>query len=170
MLHYTRELHRIRNFKVIEPGVVRGELLRFRAIMREGPSLAVTDLITSPSSLGVDLVLFGRVFDYQDSGINPKVDYSIQVLEKQSRKVVFGARTFSNGDKGVYFFNLGRVYTAHNLAEEMTRTIVQLLSARKSPTGTEDEFVMQNLPGAENQEQGADAVVTINWYNGVNLF
>ena len=52
----------------------------------------------------------------------------------------------------------------------MSRTIVQLLSAPKSPTGAEDELVMQNLPGAGNQEQESDAVVTINWYNGVNLF
>jgi hypothetical protein len=129
-LHQIRELFRLTDFTIMEPGVVREELLRFRAIMPAGPSLAISDLITGSGSLGVDLVLTGRVFDYQDSAVNPKVDFSIQVIEKQSREVVFGARTFSTGDKGVYFFDFGRVYTAHNLLAEMTRTTTRLLTAR----------------------------------------
>jgi len=139
-LHYIRELFQLANFKVIEPGVVREELLRFRAIMPAGPSLAVSDLFTSPSSLGVDLVLTGRVFDYQESAINPKVDFSVQVIEKQSREIVFGARTFSTGDNGVFFFDVGRVFTAHDLLEEMSRATTQLLSAHTLPLQVTGEF------------------------------
>ncbi|MCB2183888.1 MAG: hypothetical protein KQH63_17805 [Desulfobulbaceae bacterium] len=132
-LHYVKELFNATNFKVVEPGLVREELLRFRAIMPAGPSLAVADLITSQGSLAVDLVLSGKVFDYQNISTNPKVDFSMQVIEGQSREVVFGARTFSTGNKGVYFFDFGKVYTAHKLLEEMTGSTTYLLSSRTLP-------------------------------------
>jgi hypothetical protein len=147
-LHHIRELRQLTNYKVMEPGVVREELLRFRAVMPAGPSLALADLITSPGSLDVDLVLSGKVFDYQDSVINPKVDFSVQVFEKHSREVVFGARTFSTGDKGVFFFNVGRVFTAHNLLAEMSRTTMQLFSVPSRPQGLTGEIV--NLAPAAN--------------------
>jgi len=127
-LHYARELFNQTDFKVIEPGLVREQLLRFRAIMPFGPSLAIADLITSDESLGIDLVLSGQVFDYQNSSANPKVDFSVHVIEKNTRKVVFGARTFSTGLDGVFFFNFGRVFTAHNLLREMSKVTVQLLA------------------------------------------
>jgi hypothetical protein len=95
--------------------------------MPAGPSLAVSDILIDEGYLGADLILSGRVFDYQNQSSNPKVDYSVQVTEKNSRKVVFGARTFSEGREGVYFYNYGRVFTAHNLLEEMARTTLQLL-------------------------------------------
>jgi hypothetical protein len=140
-LHHIRELSQLTNYKVMEPGVVREELLRFRAIMPAGPSLAVADLITSAGSLGVDLVLSGKVFDYQDSAINPKVDFSVHVIEKNSREVVFGARTFSTGDKGVFFFDAGRVFTAHNLLAEMSRTTMQLFAAPALQLEGPDEII-----------------------------
>jgi len=146
-LHYIRELFNLTNFKLIEPGLVREQLLRFRAIMPAGPSLAVADVITSEGSLGVDLVLSGRVFDYQNQSGNPKADYSVQVTEKNTREVVFGARTFSEGQKGVKFFNFGRVFTAHNLLEEMTRVTVQLLTNPSPRWEGEEEFIADNPAG-----------------------
>lgn len=142
-LHYVRELFNLKNFEVIEPGLVREQLLRFRAIMPAGPSLAVADLISSDGSLGVDLVLSGKVFDYQNKSTNPKVDYSVQIIEKKTREVVFGARTFSTGLDGVFFFNVGRVYAAHNLLEEMSRVTVQLLSYPFQPWEESDDFIAQ---------------------------
>jgi hypothetical protein len=128
-LHYVRELVNMTEFQVLEPGLVREELLRIRAVMPLGPSLAETDLLTSSNYLGVDLVLSGKVFDYQNTSSNPKVSLSMQVIEKTSRKVVFGARTFNTGLDKVFFYNYGREYTAHNLLREMARVTVGLLVA-----------------------------------------
>ena len=128
-LHFVRELCNSTGFKVLEPGLVRETLLRIRAIMPQGPSLAETDLITGKEFLDADLVLSGRVFDYQNTSNNPKVDFSMQVIEKKSRRVVFGIRTFNTGLDGVFFYNFGREYTAHNLLKEMSRVSVRLLTA-----------------------------------------
>lgn len=134
-LHFVRELFNQTDFQVVEPGLVREELLRIRAIMPYGPSLAETDLITGKELLGVDLVLAGKVFDYQNTSSNPKADISVQVIEKNSRRIVFGARTFSTGLDNVYFYDYGREYTAHNLLREMARVTVQLLT---TPAGGEE--------------------------------
>lgn len=140
-LHYVRELFQQTKYRIFEPGLVREELLRFRAIMPAGPSLAVADLITSEESLGVDLVLSGKVFDYQNRSNNPKMDFSVQVIEKNTREVVFGARTFSTGMDGVYFYDVGRVFTAHELLEEMSRVTVLLLDAPYPPWNEPDNFI-----------------------------
>lgn len=161
-LHYVKELFNRTNYKVVEPGLVREELLRFRAIMPAGPSLAIADLITSSGSLGVDLVLSGKVFDYQNRSDNPKADYSVHVIEKNSREVVFGARTFSTGLQGVFFFNMGRVFTAHKLLEEMVQVTVQLLHTPYPPWEPEEDFIARDatLPG-ERKHAGSGSLVIV---------
>jgi hypothetical protein len=146
-LHYVRELFNLTDFKVIEPALVREDLLRIRAIMPQGPSLAETDLITGKELLGVDLVLSGRVFDYQNTSNNPKVDISVQIIEKNSRQVVFGARIFNTGLDKVFFYNFGREYTAHNLLKEMSRITVQLLTTPyKIEEQVEEEIIAHHPP------------------------
>lgn len=145
-LHYVRELFNSTDFKILEPGVVRQGLLEIRAIMPFGPSLAETDLITSDQLLGADLVFAGKVFDYQNTSINPKVDYSMQVIEKTSRRVVFGTRTFNTGLDRVFFYDFGRVYTAHNLLREMAKVTVQLLTAPSRPWDRPEDFIVHRLP------------------------
>lgn len=145
-LHYVRELFNSTDFKVLEPGLVRQGLLEIRAVMPFGPSLAETDLITSSQFLGVDLVFAGKVFDYQNTSVNPKVDYSVQVIEKTSRRVVFGTRTFNTGLDRVFFYDFGRVYTAHNLLREMSRVTVQLLTVPSRSWERREEFIVHRLP------------------------
>ena len=89
--------------------------------MEAGPSLANADIISSRGSLGVDLVLSGTVFDYQDAFGVPKVDFSVKIIEKRSREVVWSSRSYNHGEQGVFFFDFGRVHTAHRLASEMAR-------------------------------------------------
>jgi len=126
-LHHVKQMFQLENFTVVEPGVVREKLLKFRAIMTAGPSLAVADLLTDEELLGVDLVLSGKVFDYQGKIGTAKVDFSAQMIEKQSREVVFISRSYGAGDDGVYFYDIGRVRSAHNLTEKMAKTSLQLL-------------------------------------------
>ena len=126
-LHFVKELHRRPNIVIMEPGMVREELLRFRAVMAAGPSLAISDLISSEHSLDVDLVLSGKIFTYQGETGTAKVDFSVQAFEKHSREVIYTSKTYCSGDQGVFFFNFGRVRSAHNLTKEMTRAAVNLM-------------------------------------------
>ena len=87
--------------------------------MQAGPSLANVDLISSKDAAGVDLVFSGTVFDYQDSFGVPKVNFSVKVIEADSRKTIWSSRSHNTGGDGVYFFDVGRVHTAHHLASEM---------------------------------------------------
>jgi TolB-like protein len=122
VLHFVKWLTELENFSVIEPGVVRQELLTFRIIMDEGVSLAQADLIFS--SLDADLILSGKVIDYQDfQGFagKPRVDFSALLVERNTREVVWASKSYNDGDDRVFFFDWGRVNTAHVMASEMTR-------------------------------------------------
>ena len=56
-LHLVREMVKVDNIEVIEPGVVRKELLAFRIIMEDGVSLAQADVVWD--ALNADLLLTG---------------------------------------------------------------------------------------------------------------
>lgn len=124
MLHFVKEIYRLKNFSVIEPGVLRQSLLEHRFIMEEGISLAQTDDIFS--SLDVDLVLSGKVLDYEDyrgpEG-KPKVDFSLIIVERNTREVIWSSKSYAEGDKEVILFNLGKINTAHALASEMVKGV-----------------------------------------------
>jgi hypothetical protein len=125
-LHFVRQLLARENFNVIEPGVVRHALLRGRVIMRDGISLADAGLISR--LLAVDLILSGKVMDYQDfqgPAAKPKVDFSAEIFEKQSREVVWAVQSYNRGDDGVYFFDWGRVNTAYVMATQMVQLAVE---------------------------------------------
>jgi len=127
-LHFVRQLGAYQNFDVIEPGAVRQALLGLRIIMDDGVSLANAAVIFS--RLNADLILTGKIMDYQDyqgtSG-KPKVDFSAQLIERKSREVVWSSKSYNEGDDGVYFFDMGRVNTAHVMASEMVGHVVDMI-------------------------------------------
>jgi TolB-like protein len=127
-LHFVDQLFRNESLSVVEPGLVREQLLEHRVVMPAGPSLENAAALSSDDSLGVDLVLSGVVFDYQDAYGIPKVDFSAKMIEKESGRVVWSSRSHGTGDDGVLFFNLGMVHTAHQLASEMVRGTSEALS------------------------------------------
>ena len=125
-LHFVRQLRARENFNVIEPGIVRHALLRGRVIMGGGISLADAGLISN--LLEADLILSGKIMDYQDfQGLaaNPKVDFSAEIFEKKSREVVWAALGYNQGDDGVFFFDWGRVNTAYAMATQMVQLAVE---------------------------------------------
>ena len=125
-LHFVRQLLAHENLSVIEPGVVRHELLRGRVIMGDGISLADAGLISR--LLAVDLILSGKVMYYQDfqgPAAKPKVDFSAEIFEKKSREVVWTAQSYNQGDDGVFFFDWGRVNTAYVMATQMVQLAVE---------------------------------------------
>jgi len=124
VLHFVRQMTKLQNVSVIELGVVKQRLLNTRIIMVDGISLTDVDLVSN--SLEADLILTGRVMDYQDyqgSLGKPKVDFSVTVNERKSKKVVWNSYSHNEGDDGVFFFDRGRVNTAHVMMAEMARAI-----------------------------------------------
>lgn len=125
MLHFLRNLAGYENIKLIEPGLIRQQLLRYRIIMDDGISLAHTDIIFDKTD--ADLIITGMVFDYHDYqgewGI-PEVEFSTQVIERNRRKMVWDSKSYNNGEEGVLFFDFGKRHTAHELTSEMTGTVV----------------------------------------------
>ena len=132
-LHFVKHLIHGDTFAVVEPGLLREQLLKYRVIMQAGPSLANVALISSQDVLGVDLVFSGTVFDYQDGFGVPKVDFAVKIIEATSRKTVWSSRSHNSGADGVYFFDVGRIHTAHHLASEMAWGTFQSL-ARGAPS------------------------------------
>ena len=128
-LHFVRQLLAYENFNVIEPGVVRQALLGLRVILDDGLSLANADIVFS--LLDADLILTGKVIDYQDyEGLTgkPKVDFSALLIERKRREVVWSSKSYNEGDDGVFFFDMGRVNTAYVMASEMAHQVVEMIA------------------------------------------
>lgn len=121
-LHAVKHLHRYANLRVIEPGMVRDTLLSYRMIMQSGPSLAAADILASESILAADLIVSGKVFDYQGEVGQSKVDFSWQAIDGSHREVVWSSRSYGAGNDGVYFFDFGLVPSAHGLVNSMMRS------------------------------------------------
>ena len=96
--------------------------------MDSGISLAQADIIAY--HLNVDLILNGKVIDYQDyrgySG-TAKVDFSAQLFDSVSREVVWSVKSYHAGDEGIFFFDWGRVNTAYALASDMVQLAVKTI-------------------------------------------
>ncbi|HWR59835.1 MAG TPA: hypothetical protein VN328_13190 [Thermodesulfovibrionales bacterium] len=131
-LHFANALIKDGGFNVVEPGVLRQRLLHARFIMNEGITLTDADAVSL--TLNADLVLAGKVAEYQDfSGTmgEPKVEFSALVIEKMSKLVVWSSISYNRGNEGVFFFDRGRVSTAGRLAANMTAAVVSRMSENR---------------------------------------
>jgi len=126
--HFVDQMSRNGMLRVVEPGIVREQLLKYRIIMQAGPSFENAKVLADDESAGVDLVFSGSVFDYQDGIGVPKVDFSVTLIEKDGLRVVWSSRSHATGEDGVFFFGQTRVRTAHRLAAELARGTVEVLS------------------------------------------
>ena len=129
-LEFIRNLKTFEQFDVIEPGMVRQQLLTMRMITPEGISLANADALFA--TLNIDLILAANVnvyLDYQGVFGQPKVDFFVQLIERKSRSVVWSSVSHNEGDDGVFFFDRGKVNTAHAMASQMTRWIGEMMIA-----------------------------------------
>jgi len=143
-LQFVKNLKELKNFEIIEPGLVRQQFLAMRIIMDQGVSLADADAIFS--TLDADLVVSGDLITYQDyQGIwgTPKVDFSVLFVDRKGRKVVWSSTSYNEGDDGVFFFDLGRVNTAYAMASQMTQRIGKMF--------IEDSKRVQGVKGSTGQ-------------------
>jgi hypothetical protein len=104
--------------------------------MEGGLSLPQADILHA--ALGVDLVLTGIVMEYKEniSGFgSPKVEFSVRVFDMETRQIVWSSTSYNEGDDGVFFFNLGKVNTAHGISSGMVRSTIWEMEAAFKPKG-----------------------------------
>lgn len=126
VLQVIRSLVEAGSAEVLEPGVVRDVLLRARLIQEEGPSIPQAELLRA--LLGADLVVYGEVAGYVEVGAStsaPEVEFSAQAIDTARRQVVWSSVSHGRGDDGVFFFDAGRVPTAHELASRLARGCIE---------------------------------------------
>ena len=119
-LHFARQMASMEAFSVVEPGLVREEMLKNRVIMPEGISLEQSEALFR--SLNADLILAGRLMDYKDSadavGI-PVVGFSVLAIAKNDGLIQWASKSYNRGNDGVYFFDLGRARSANAVVARM---------------------------------------------------
>jgi hypothetical protein len=117
---------------VVEPGVVRGELLSHRIGAAGGISLDDARVVLE--LVGADLVLSGTVRQFEDAAGAfgaPSLEVGAWVLDRKTARLVWSSSTSGAGDDGVYFFGLGRVTTASALACVMAKgAVTEMLEDR----------------------------------------
>lgn len=128
-LEFVRQLWQSGKFEVMEPGVVRDDLLSFRIILEGGVSFANAEAVLE--TLNADMALAGNVLDYEDyQGAfgKPKVSFSAVLVQKAGREVVWESRSYNEGDDGVFFFDRGRVNTAEDMSCRMVKNVVEKMT------------------------------------------
>jgi len=129
-LRFVEAMASTEKIDIIDPGDVRRAILEARLIAQDGISLPQADLLGI--LLDADLVLMGRVADYVDfQGFwtNPRVAFSVRVVDVRTRQVVWSSVSYNSGSEGVFFFDVGRVRIAHALATEMAGRVVKRMLA-----------------------------------------
>lgn len=127
-LDFVLQLSRGKNFRVVEPGIVRQRLLNLRIIIPDGPSLVDADLLFN--SLDTDLILTGKVIAYTDyegwSG-DTKANFSVMMMERQNRKIVWFSKSDNKGSDTVVLFDWGKINTMYGLVSRMAGTVVRAI-------------------------------------------
>jgi TolB-like protein len=131
-LSFVRQMGSLPNVTVIEPGVVRDDLLRFRVVLQGGISLDVARVIME--LLDADLALTGIVQSYEDalsSASAPRAAFTVMLLDRKNNEVLWRSSSASAGDDGVFFFDAGRVATAGDLVCRMAQTAIRSMVERR---------------------------------------
>jgi hypothetical protein len=119
-LRFVRQMVKNKSFLVLEPGIVRQKLLNFRTIMLDGPSKE--DMQSFFINVGADLVLMGRVMEYQEG--SPKLEFEVQVYDGKSGSMAWTSWSYNEGNDAVVAFNWQRVINAGDLASKMAKSVV----------------------------------------------
>jgi len=130
-LEIARQLHGVPNLEIVEPGLVRDELLRFRIVMEGGISLDSARVLLE--LLQADLVLAGYVRELQDppgEGGAPAADFTAILLDRQNNEVVWQSTSSHRGRRRRLLLRLRPVSTSQGLVCRMAREIATGLSAR----------------------------------------
>jgi TolB-like protein len=123
--HVVAELTRSGSFEVLDPGVVREQILANRIVLENGVSL--DRAMTMLELLGADLILSGEVRAFAAPGgakQPPTVGFGVYVLDRATGELVWSSRSVGEGDDWVVFFGAGRVYSTSALTCRIARGVV----------------------------------------------
>ncbi|HSB35179.1 MAG TPA: MBG domain-containing protein, partial [Nitrospirota bacterium] len=123
-LRFVSQLVKNKAFQVLEPGVVRQKLLNFRTIMHDGPSRE--DVRSFFLNVGTDLILMGRVMDYQEGALS--MEFEVQVYDGKTQSMVWSSWSYNQGHDAVVLFDWNRVNNAGELASNMAKSVVRDLT------------------------------------------
>jgi TolB-like protein len=130
-LLFMRHLSSLPQFRIVDTGVARRQLLDARIIMDGG--LSISDAETVAALLDADFVMGGQVLryeDYEGTGARPRVDFSTVLIDRRSRRVIWSSGSYNDGTDGVRFFERGTSRTAHAMATQMVRLTAEMIAGR----------------------------------------
>ncbi len=128
-LLFMRHLSSTGAFRVIDTGEVRQQLLQARVIMDGGISVADADLVGT--ILEADFVLAGRVLaydDYEGPEGRTHAEFSVVLIERATRRVVWSSHSDNHGSDGVRFFGRGRSTNAQGMATQMVGLATEMIA------------------------------------------
>jgi hypothetical protein len=113
--------------RVLEPGLVRDRLLRFRVIAPFGPS--ESDMSLFKAKLDADLLITGSLTHiihapYDPVRIPPETSFSMKVIDLQTQKQVAQGSIFGKGDDRVYFYDFLRFWTTYDLTDHLLNKMI----------------------------------------------
>ncbi|MFO0581397.1 MAG: hypothetical protein U0229_03915 [Anaeromyxobacter sp.] len=120
-------------FRVVEPGVTRDLLLRYRVILQGGVNLEQARTLLG--AMEADLIVAGEVFDYEDPGTPAalRLSFTLSVLDGHTGAIVWQSTSHNRGDDGETLFKQGRLFTAHEVACRMVRKAIDGMMAARPP-------------------------------------
>ncbi|ABS26037.1 hypothetical protein [Anaeromyxobacter sp. Fw109-5] len=131
-LQLTRALAGIRGYRVLEPAVVREEMLRRRIVVQEGVSRETVRMLRG--GLEADYVIGGMVTRYDEArgakGI-PAVDVTVTMLETATGRVAWHSRSEGRGNDGVVLFDLGTIRNTEELSCRLLAQVADGLSGKR---------------------------------------
>lgn len=130
-LLFLRHLSSIGQFRLVDTGVARRQLLDARVIMDGG--LSITDAEMVAALIEADFVLGGRVVHYEDyegPAGRTRVDFSTLLVDRKTRRVVWVSQSDNSGTDGVWLFERGTSRTAHAMATQMVRLTAGMIAGR----------------------------------------
>jgi TolB-like protein len=129
---FVAQLSRSGAFEVLDPGVVREELLGHHIVLQGG--VAVDQAMAMLDLLQADLVLSGSVEIYEAAAGRgpPRVEFTAYVLDRRTGELVWSSASNGAGDDGVFFFNAGKVHAAAALSCRMVRGVVDGIVGRRT--------------------------------------
>jgi TolB-like protein len=129
-LEFAWQLANAEGFRVVEPGVVRDELLRRRIVMEDGVSLDQARVVSV--ALDADLVLAGYVYDLEDGAGAPVSNFSAMVIDRKTGRMVWQSTSHDRGNDSETLFGLRRVTTAPLLTCRMAREVIDGMTGARS--------------------------------------
>jgi len=124
-LDFVRELSRHQELEVVEPGVVRAELIRNRVVMEGGVSHETARIALA--TLEVAAVLAGYVRVQEEVPV-PRLELTLLVLDTSENRLLWRSSSHARGDDRVFFFDAGRVSTTSELSCRLTRSAVDRMA------------------------------------------